>query len=82
MKLRSGLSVDMNPDTKAIKRAVDSLGDMFIRGEFLMASDNCDNVAEIISKVNSTYDKLIFRCSNINKSDELPGTSLTRLDVD
>ena len=85
MKLRSGLSVGMNPDTKAIKRVVDSLGDLFKQGEILMASDNCNNcdkVIEIISNVNSTYDKLIFLCSTISESDVLPGTSLTRLDVD
>ena len=58
MKLRSGLSVGMNPDTKTIKRAVDSLGELFKQGEILMASDNCNNcdkVTEIISNVNSTY---------------------------
>ena len=50
-----------------------------------MASDNCNNcdkVTEIISNFNSTYDKLIFLCSTISESDVLPGTSLTRLDVD
>ena len=52
MKLRSGLSVGMNPDTKAIKRVFDSLGDMFKKGKILMASNNrnnCDKVTEIIS---------------------------------
>ena len=85
MKLRSGLSVGMNPDTKAVKGFVDSLGDLFKQGEILMASDNCNNcdkVTEIISNVNSTYDKLIFLCSTTSESDVLPGTSLTRLDVD
>ena len=82
MKLRSGLSVGMNPDTKALKRVVDSLGDLLKQGEILMVSDNCDKVPEIISSVNSTYDKLVFLCSTISESDVLPGTSLTRLDVD
>ena len=84
MKLRSGLSVGMNPDTKAIKRVVDSLGDLFKQGEILMASNNCNNydkVTKIISNVNSTC-KLIFLYSTISESDVLPGTSLTRLDVD
>ena len=84
-KLRSGVSVGMNPDTKAIKRGFDSLGDMFKQGEILMAYDNCNNcdkATEIISNVNSTYDKLIFLCSTISESDVLAGTSLTRLDVD
>ena len=84
MKLKSGLSVGMNPDTKAIKRVFDFLGDLFKQGEILMASDNCNNcdkVTEIISNVNSTYDKLIFLCSTISESDVLPGTS-PRLDDD
>ena len=49
MKLRSDLTVGMNPDTKTIKRAADSLRDVFKRGEILTASDNCDDT-EIISK--------------------------------
>ena len=82
MKLRSGLTLGMNSDTKAIVETVASLGELYKRGEILLASDNSDSVSNLMHQVNSVYDNFVTLCSNLSVSDMIPGTSITKLDVD
>ena len=82
MKLRSGLTLGMNPDTKAIVETVASLGELYKRGEILLASDNCGSVSNPMHQVNSVYDNFVTLCSNLSVCDMIPGTSITKLDVD
>ena len=60
MKLRSGLTLGMNSDTKAIVATVASLGELYKRGEILLASDNCDSVSNLMHQVNSVHDNFFY----------------------